>query len=200
MKYLKVFTDFALDLKTLNDTECGRLFRAMLKYAEDGTENELPGREAVLWGTAKKNIDNQKAEYEKRCKTNKAIATNRYESLRNATKNYESCQEKDKEKEKYKKEVISNDITKKKSFVPPTLEEVKAYCRARKSTVDAERFYEYFSTGGWKDSKGQPVKAWKQKLITWESYKQTPSIPDKPRKKTSYDIEELERMGMGGVY
>lgn len=57
---------------------------------------------------------------------------------------------------------------KRKRFIPPTLEEVQAYVKERKSNVDPRRFYEYYETGGWKDGKGQQVKNWKQKLITWE--------------------------------
>lgn len=55
-----------------------------------------------------------------------------------------------------------------KRFVPPTLEEVRAYCQERNSSVDPVQFFEYFTVGNWKDSKGNPVKNWKQKLITWE--------------------------------
>ena len=55
------------------------------------------------------------------------------------------------------------------AFVPPTLEEIVAYVQERKSTVDAKRFYDYFTTGAWKDAKGNQVKNWKQKLITWET-------------------------------
>lgn len=53
-------------------------------------------------------------------------------------------------------------------FVPPTLEEIEAYCKERGNSVDAKYFYDYFTTGHWKDSKGNPVRNWKQKLITWE--------------------------------
>lgn len=56
----------------------------------------------------------------------------------------------------------------KKSFVPPTLEEVAAYCKERNSPVDPKQFWEYFDAGNWIDSKGQKVHSWKQKLITWE--------------------------------
>lgn len=56
----------------------------------------------------------------------------------------------------------------KKGFVPPTLEEVTAYCTERNSPVDPNAFYDYFTAGHWIDSKGQPVLNWKQKLITWE--------------------------------
>jgi hypothetical protein len=53
-------------------------------------------------------------------------------------------------------------------FVPPTLEEVEAYCKSRNSTVAPKQFWEYFDAGDWIDSKGQKVRSWKQKLITWE--------------------------------
>lgn len=62
----------------------------------------------------------------------------------------------------------SKDIRRSKRFVPPTLDEVKAYCLERKNNVDAQKFFDYFSASGWVDSKGNPVKNWKQKVITWE--------------------------------
>lgn len=59
---------------------------------------------------------------------------------------------------------------KKKQFVPPTLEEIKAYVAERNSPVDPVAFWEYFEAGQWKDSEGKPVLAWKQKLLTWEKH------------------------------
>lgn len=56
-----------------------------------------------------------------------------------------------------------------KPFTPPTLEEIQAYCIERKNNVDAKKFYDYFSTSDWYDSKGNKVKSWKQKIITWEN-------------------------------
>lgn len=57
-----------------------------------------------------------------------------------------------------------------KRFVPPTLEEVEKYCQERKNNVDAKKFFDYFSASDWVDGKGNPVRNWKQKIITWESY------------------------------
>ena len=102
MKYLKVFTDFVADMKELGEAERGRLFTAMLEYAETGEEPALRGNERFVWGTAKKNIDNQRDSYEKRCEINRQNITNRYESLRTVTNAYESKQDKDKEKDKEK--------------------------------------------------------------------------------------------------
>lgn len=55
-----------------------------------------------------------------------------------------------------------------RAFVPPTVEEVEEYARSRNSKVDPKRFWEYYNAGEWKDAKGQPVKSWKQRFITWE--------------------------------
>ena len=60
--------------------------------------------------------------------------------------------------------------TKRKSFVPPTLEEVQKYCQERNNNVDAKKFFDYFTASDWVDAKGNPVRNWKQKIITWESY------------------------------
>lgn len=54
----------------------------------------------------------------------------------------------------------------------PTLEEIQEYVKEKNLNVDAKQFYDYFSTGNWIDSKGNKVKNWKQKLLTWNSYKQ----------------------------
>lgn len=73
------------------------------------------------------------------------------------------------------------------SFVPPTLEEVQAYCESRGNKVDAKQFYDYFTASDWVDSKGNEVKSWKQKVITWESYRK-----DKPQKQANNQKSDLE--------
>ncbi len=57
---------------------------------------------------------------------------------------------------------------KKEKFIPPTLEEVKKYAESRGRIDLADKFYDYFNAGEWIDSKGNKVKNWKQKFITWE--------------------------------
>ena len=73
--------------------------------------------------------------------------------------------------EREEKALCENANAKKpRRFIPPTVEEVREYCFQRKSGIDPVRFWEYFDTGGWKDSEGKPVRNWKQKLITWETH------------------------------
>lgn len=91
-----------------------------------------------------------------------------------------------------------------KSFNPPTLAEVEAYAKERGSSVDPKQFWEYFEAGGWIDAKGQPVRAWKQKFLTWEKYSigapggHLPGImseeeQEQKRRKLIADVEALSK-------
>lgn len=83
---------------------------------------------------------------------------------------------------------------KRKRFIPPTLEEVKAYASERGNLVDAQKFYDYYTQGNWKDAKGNPVKNWKQKMITWEKHSDKPKqnrFNDHPQ--ANVDLLELEK-------
>ena len=55
----------------------------------------------------------------------------------------------------------------KMTLKPPNLEDIEAYVREKNLTVDPEFFYDYFEAGEWIDSLGNPVKSWKQKMLTW---------------------------------
>ena len=69
--------------------------------------------------------------------------------------------------------------TKKKRFVKPTVEEVKQYCIERNNCVNAEQFYDYYESNGWKVGKNA-MKDWKACVRTWER-----NGYDKPTAKSS---------------
>jgi len=71
----------------------------------------------------------------------------------------------------------------KSSFTPPSLEEVSQYINEKGYSIDANKFYEFFNEAGWIDSKGNKVKSWKQKIITWNSYSDTNNPIRKERSK-----------------
>lgn len=58
-------------------------------------------------------------------------------------------------------------------FTPPTVDEIEEFCKERNNGVDAKRVYDYYSSANWKDSKGNPIRSWKQKIIAvWEKPKE----------------------------
>jgi len=71
----------------------------------------------------------------------------------------------DKDKENIEKK--SDKPTTHKNFIPPTAEEIKAYCTERKNRVDAERFYDFYTAKGWVIGKNK-MKDWKAAVRTWE--------------------------------
>lgn len=52
-------------------------------------------------------------------------------------------------------------------FVPPTVEEVRAYCKERGNTVNAERFHAYYTASKWYRGKTK-ITDWKACVRTWE--------------------------------
>ena len=97
-------------------------------------------------------------------------------------------------------EIDTRDIDKggyrgKTKFSPPTQEEVKAYCKERGNSVDAQRFVDYYTANGWKVGKN-PMKDWKAAVRTWER-----SEPQKgkttPRTPTGNDIDlAMKKLGL----
>lgn len=61
-------------------------------------------------------------------------------------------------------EGISKKVTR---FVPPTVEEVRAYCEERHNDVDPEKFVAFYDSKGWMIGKNK-MKSWKSAVITWE--------------------------------
>ena len=83
--------------------------------------------------------------------------------LPNVTKCYTEIEiDIDKEKDK-----DIEDKPKRKRFVAPTLEEIATYCFERKNNVDAQRFFDYYESNGWKVGKNK-MKDWKAAIRTWE--------------------------------
>ena len=53
-------------------------------------------------------------------------------------------------------------------FCPPKLEDVTAYCEERKSCIDAETFFAYYTGTGWKRKGGAAVTDWRAEVALWE--------------------------------
>ena len=56
---------------------------------------------------------------------------------------------------------------KRKKFIPPTVDEVAAYCQERKNAIDPEYFVDHYEANGWRRGK-TPIENWKACVRTWE--------------------------------
>ncbi len=75
-------------------------------------------------------------------------------------------------------------------FKKPTLSEIEDYINEKELNVNAKSFYDYFETGNWIDSKGNKVKNWKQKLLTWNNHAKEDKQDNRIHFDSSMDYEK----------
>ena len=201
MKYLKIWTSLLGIIQTLQYDEIGRLFEMMLKYADAGEEPQedyFEGNERFLWPVVKRDIDmmNEKAEKmrENGSKGGRPKTKNNQEEPDETKENQEEANENKQNpiKEKKRKEIeskvnesSSKNIVTLKRFIPPTADEVKAYCDERGVfLIDPQQFVDYYEARGWMLKKNQKMVDWKAAVRTWEKN-------ERDRMKEKYSNYEL---------
>ena len=89
-----------------------------------------------------------------------------------------------------------------KRFIKPSVKDIADYCNNNNYNIDAERFYDYYESKGWKVGKA-PMKDWKAAVRMWSrNNKQENKMPDftlkkKERKLSAEDEEILRRLREG---
>ena len=205
-----LYNSFYEPIKSLSDEQLGRLFRSIFNYTIDGkTTQEEDIKIAFLFIKNQLDMDISKWEEtrKKRSEAGKKHKGNQYSKLEQTEQVFQNGSDNENDNVNVNDNVIKEN-TKRKVFKKPTLEEVDQYCKKRNSCVDAKTFYEYFDTGGWVDSKGNKVKNWKQKIITWENNRkpiQEKEIPNwfeqeqNIKLMTTQEQEEIEGI-LDGIY
>lgn len=89
------------------------------------------------------------------------------EILEKSTPEIEIELEKDIEIEKEIHSSAKSTTTKRKRFEKPSISDIKQYCIERNNNVNAEQFYDYYESNGWKVGKNS-MKDWKAAVRTWE--------------------------------
>ena len=87
------------------------------------------------------------------------------------------------DKNRLLKDIVASDepkTTKTKRFVKPTIQEIKDYINEKNYNVDAERFFNYYESNGWRVGKN-PMKSWKAALATWNSNESPKPKKDSPK-------------------
>ena len=101
-------------------------------------------------------------------KQNKLTQSRNLEEIcKKSTPEIEIELEKDIEIEKEIHSSAKSTTTKRKRFEKPTLSQITQYCLERNNNVNAEQFYDYYESNGWKVGKNA-MKDWKAAVRTWE--------------------------------
>lgn len=163
----------------LNKEEKAELFDAICRYALDAEQINLQGFPQAMFSLIKPQLDANRKKWLNGCKDK---TKSKEESI--DEQEISKTEAKDKQT-KSKTEGNVNDnvnveckselemkiiIPKPKGFTPPTLEEVKNYCRERSNNVDANKFLNFYESKGWMIGKSK-MKDWKASVRTWEKPK-----------------------------
>lgn len=65
------------------------------------------------------------------------------------------------------KQECKNEKKERNIFIPPTFEQVSAYCKERKNSVNPQRFIDFYESKGWMVGKTK-MKDWKASVRSWE--------------------------------
>ena len=101
---------------------------------------------------------------------------------------------------KIEKEIDSSasTTTKRKRFEKPTLSEIEQYCIERKNNVNAEQFFDYYESNGWKVGKNS-MKDWKAAVRTWERSEYRKPNSKKNSKEDAINVVNNLINKLGGV-
>lgn len=181
MVYIKVYKDFISIAEALDNGQRGKLFLAILQYANGQEPTGLSGAEYIAFLTIKAQIDRDQSEYASKSEKNRENGrkggrpkkANGLEENRTVILKTQKSQdkEKDKDEEEEKDKELAPKPPKPKTerkFTPPTVEEVAAYCKESGYHIDYVRFVSYYTSNGWKVGKN-PMKDWQAAVRTWAS-------------------------------
>lgn len=106
--------------------------------------------------------------------------------------------EKDIEIEKEIHSSAKSTTTKRKRFEKPTLSEIKAYCIERGNKVDAQHFFDYYESNGWRVGKNS-MKNWQAAVRTWERSEYRKPNSKKNSKEDAINVVNNLMNKLGGV-
>lgn len=106
--------------------------------------------------------------------------------------------EKEKELEIEKDSSAKSTTTKRKRFEKPTLSEIKQYCIERGNKVDAQHFFDYYESNGWRVGKNS-MKNWQAAVRTWERSEYRKPNSKKNSKEDAIKVVNNLMNKLGGV-
>ena len=135
----------------------------------------------------------RKREYRQRIETDR---TNVQTNLRQISEKSPPEIEIELEREiKIEKEIDSSasTTTKRKRFEKPTLSEIKQYCIERGNKVDAQHFFDYYESNGWRVGKNS-MKNWQAAVRTWEKNSYTNTTKQQKKTNTEQTLDAIYKV------
>ena len=216
-----LYTDYRQHTALLSVEEKAQLLDAIFAYAA-GEEVELTGMALMAFSFIKAQMDRDEEKYKAICEkrriagkmggapkgnsnaskqANTTKDNQKQTKQANATKNNQSqTKQADTDTDTVTDNDTVTDINSgdkpRRSFQPPTIDEVKDYCWERKNGIDAQSFIDFYSSKGWMIGKNK-MKDWKAAIRTWEQRNTNRPAPNQNQGFFKVDDEFFrKRMGL----
>ena len=161
--YFQYYETFEIVIEKIKDIEEREWLRkVIIQYGLHGTAPESFNSEAleIAWTICKDLIDQQIHRRE-------VNAANRAGKKAEPETNKENLAAEPQPEEKTAQE-IQQEKPKRKNFVKPTVEEIAAFCKEKKYTVNAQQFFNYYESNGWKIGRNA-MKSWQAAVHNWNT-------------------------------
>ena len=157
-QYYETFETIIEKIKDIEEREWLR--KVIIQYGLHGTAPESINSEAleIAWTICKDLIDQQQHRRE-------VNAANRAGKKAEPATNEENSAAEPQPEEKPAQE-IQQEKPKRKNFVKPTVEEIEAFCKEKNYTVNAQQFFNYYESNGWKIGRNA-MKSWQAAVQNW---------------------------------
>lgn len=148
-------------IEDLPDEYKARFIEYTVNYGLTGKSPEIEDGtlESTVWKKIARRIDAEADKYRVISERRKEAALKRYAKYYGEQPKAEKPAPAPAESEEKPKE--------KKTFKKPTVEEIAAYCAERKNEVDAQAFFDFYESKGWKVG-AVKMRDWRASVRTWE--------------------------------
>ena len=161
--YFQYYETFEIVIEKIKDIEEREWLRkVIIQYGLHGTAPESFNSEAleIAWTICKDLIDQQIHRRE-------VNAANRAGKKAEPETNKENLAAEPQPEEKPEQE-IQQEKPKRKNFVKPTVEEIAAFCKEKKYSVNAQQFFNFYESNGWKIGRNA-MKSWQAAVQNWNT-------------------------------
>lgn len=159
-QYYETFENILEKIKDIEEREWLR--KVIIQYGLHGIAPESFNSEAleIAWTVCKDLIDQQIHRRE-------VNAANRAGKKAEPATNKENLAAEPQPEEKPAQE-IQLEKPKRKNFVKPTVEEIEAFCKEKNYNINAQQFFNYYESNGWKIGRNA-MKSWQAAVQNWNT-------------------------------
>lgn len=156
-QYYETFENILEKIKDIEEREFMR--KTIINYGLYGIlPASLSELEEMAWTICKDLIDQQHHRRE-------VNAANRAGKKAEPATNQENPAVEPQPEEKPAQE-IQQEKPKRKNFVKPTVEEIAAFCKEKNYNINAQQFFNYYESNGWKIGRNS-MKSWQAAVQNW---------------------------------